>query len=166
MKVTVVKTMPQNPFNEVEYRRSFNNVLRKASKRVVSDFKKGVKSWDHKPAFRIRVTSNGNQLSRLIYPASPNLNQYLYVHNGVSGRMIYPRKAKALRFKPYYVPASRRGSIWSRYRPKRGGKDVFSKGHWWPGIESRDFSFYIVLRETPRFLQDIKDAITKVKYGI
>lgn len=158
--------IPKTQFSEASVRNALSAPMNRAAKRVTTDFKNGVKTWDHRPSFRTVPTSlSGNRLSKLIKPDEPNLKQYLYVHNGVYPRMIYPRRAKSLRFQPYYSPATHRGVIESRARKKRGGKYIYRKAVRWPGIEPRAFSFFIAKKQRPMFVTDVRLAISKLQYG-
>jgi hypothetical protein len=79
-----------------------------------------------------------------VYPSGSAARLWNWVSRGVRGHMIYPRRAKALRFRPQGVGRPR-GPV----QPARATSGVaFSRGHWWPGIRPRKFEERIVAKLT------------------
>lgn len=173
MRIRITHTLGSNyrmlstmKLNENNIRKELDRALNRSAKRVLRDMKAGVKSWTHKCGFAIRDTSSAVKLGRFIHPVQPHLEIYYAVHNGVPARMIYPRRAKVLKYRRDYIPASTRGVIESRWRARRGGPWMFRKSVSWPGIQARMFSFYVAKREMIYFTPEINKAIAKIRFGV
>lgn len=162
MRITARVITTRNFPTSRMYMVALEDVLSKTAKKVKKDFELGVKTWDHRPGFAIRTTSGGDQLSRLIEPTSPNLDQYRAVHSGVPGRMIYPRTKKVLRYRQFFHPKTRPGSMYSSPGGYTGPY-IYSRGHWWPGITARDFSKTIAEYEGPLFRAEVRLALSRVR---
>jgi len=100
------------------------------------DFERVTATWEHKPEIIETVSVRGANAEAMV---GTDDKIFGYVDQGVKGRFIKPKKAKALAFWSGFHPKSTPGSL----QPGHGGSFgsiVFSKGHWWPGIKPRRFT--------------------------
>jgi len=142
----------------------------KTGLKLQTDFKKTVRTWDHKPSFRKVFVKTPNQMIEKVYPTGnarvPSgatvKDIYYYVHEGTKPRVIIPKPGnKVLKFQTGYIPATSPGRISSRYA-YRHGNTVFRpaagvlKSH---SIEPRKFSEKIAKVQQRPFEVDIQEAI-------
>lgn len=129
---------------------------------IAKDFERGVRTWDHKPSFKKAIRFGTTKIEGDVFPSGTHKQQYLWVHNGVHSRLIVPRnRTGLLHFREGYISATTPGSINSR-GASRTGKWVHAKEvKKWPGIEPRNFSFYIAKIHRPRFIRDVRDLVRR-----
>ena len=164
-RVLIRRITPKAPIFNVDYFVSnMNSTIRSDTvPTVIADFKRGVRTWEHKPDFSSRVTINERKVQVDIFPSGVNRQQYLWVHNGVPGRLITPRsdnKSGVLRFRPGYVAATSPGFIGSRRGFSTGGFISTSAVNW-PGIKARNFSKTIAQHNRPRFANDVRNVLRR-----
>jgi hypothetical protein len=95
-------------------------VTNEVAPKAVTVLRGYVEHWKTKPDFELTINADVSEVSIAITPAGPTARVWGWVSRGVQARVIRPRSRKALKF-------------------KAGQKNVFSKGHKWPGIAPRDF---------------------------
>jgi len=132
-------------------------------KKLQTDFKKTVATWDNRPTFAKKFIQSPNQMIEQVYPTGANKDQYYYVHEGTKARLILPRPGnRVLKFKPGYLPATKPGNVGSKHA-FRFGATVFAtqvRNH--PGIRPRKFSEAIAKKNQRPFEVDIQEAINRV----
>ena len=126
------------------------------------DFKKTVRTWDHKPKFTKTFVELPNQMSVKVYPTGRYKDQYYYVHEGTKARLIIPRPGNTvLKFQSGYLPATRAGKISAKHAFRHGNTVFATKVRKHPGIEARKFSDTIAKKQQPIFVKDINKAIAR-----
>lgn len=130
--------------------------------KLQSDFKKTVRTWDHKPKFAKTFVELPNQMLIKVYPTGRYKDQYYYVHEGTKARLIVPRAAGGvLKFQAGYLPATRAGKISSKHAFRHGNTVFTTKVRKHPGIKARKLSDTIAKKNQPVFVKDINRAIAR-----
>lgn len=112
------------------------NKLREVGKEIQEDFEGTVATWNHKPTFKIDISTAGGQPSVTVGTAD---EKYKWVDEGTSPHVIVPKKAKILRFPGKSVPKTRPGNL-KAGAGMVGGDEVFAHVVLHPGTQPRKFS--------------------------
>ncbi len=131
-----------------------NRALNKTANLIRSDFRKTVRTWTDKPAFRKVGPQHG-----AVEVFTTN-RIYFFLNDGTRRHFVAPRKAKALRFQAGYTAKTRPRTIGSRgggsFGPTR-----FSLGHEVSGIKARKFDETIAERRQKTLRNFIRVGIMR-----
>ncbi len=130
IKLIPIKTK-KSLLDPKKYQRALKDARDEAEIGVIGDYRKTVSTWDHKPPFY----STRARDSIIIF--TPD-KIYEYVSGGTKAHLIFPRRAKALRFRSTFRPKTRPQVI-SSGQGSRSGKVIFSRGVIHPGSKARLF---------------------------
>ena len=122
---------------------------------ILNDVKRTVKTWKKKSEFTVTRKTKGQSE---ILEVNTDDRRWHWISDGTKSYLIFPRRAKALRFRAGYTPATASNRIIAR--PARSfGDTVFSKGVRHPGIKPRKFKERIAKRNTKKFITFMDDAL-------
>lgn len=152
MKLTAIK-VPKDHMSSEKVKRAVKNGLRGIAKDIKIDFDVTTQTWKHRPQFE---TQEGEGYIEVF-----TIDKiYTIVTRGARPHMIYPRRAKRLRFMSKFRPKSRPGAIRSN-KGFVGGNPVYAMRVRHPGHKARDFDVAIAKKwqkESPDIMQRAIDA--------
>lgn len=120
-----------------------------------NDLNQFVKTWKKKPTFRIVRKRQGRD--EVIGVFTDDM-RWIWIGQGTKPYIIRPRKAKALRFKSGYSPATAPNRVIAR--PAQSfGDTVHAQEVHHPGIKARKFDERLVKRNEKKFRAFMNDAI-------
>ena len=161
--VLLVKTIKPSRLREDKLRLELLNAIRKVGRATRREFEATTKNWKHKVKFEMLISLKDGPTALV----ATDDKIYGYVDEGTGqaaghgGKYpIRPKRAKALAFPSVSVPRTRPGSLVSGAGSK-GGKTVFAKEVWHPGIKPRDFTGQIKKKMLPRFRREMEKAMVE-----
>lgn len=131
--------------------RAIDNALEGASLAVKVDFDVTTQTWKNRPPFQIEKGPN----SRAVFTTD---KIYTIVTRGAKPHMIYPRHAKALRFRGKFRPKTKPGAIRSN-AGFIGGAVIYARRVRHPGHKARDFDKVIAEKWAQKFPDTMQRAI-------
>lgn len=156
VSVQITVTVPDSLINDSQVRAEIERVLRnQTGPELRREFDKTTEGWDNRPSFTQKFASRNDYLSVTVYTTQ---DQYAIVNYGSPPHTIAPRRSGLLRFQTGYSAATKPRIISSRAK-RRSGPYVSAHLVHHPGFEAREFDVTIAEQMTPRFEQDIQDAI-------
>lgn len=123
--------MPKKHLDPARYKAAIESAKDEAEIGVIEDYKKTTSTWTHKPRFfsvRARDTVTVFTDDKI----------YEYVSEGTKPHLIFPKRAKALRFAAK-SRAKTRPRVIASGQGSKSGKVIFSKGVIHPGTTAREF---------------------------
>lgn len=131
--------------------------LEKEKEQLKKDFDLTVRTWKRKPVFVIRQSAGGSATT-----VSTDSDIYGYVNEGTRPHMIYPRKAKALRFYAGgFVSKTVPGVAVARKGKAANQNLTYSQGVKHPGFPGRNFTTLIKAKSDKRLAKELRTAIRK-----
>ena len=112
------------------------DALEEVGKRIVKDYQRTTRTWDHKPQFLMEVNTSHNQYEVMV---GTDDEIYGYVDWGTKPHEIRAKNAKYLRFWSRSTPKTTPGHLGSGMG-RKGGELTFRQRVWHPGIKPRRFS--------------------------
>lgn len=148
--------------DEAAIERVMEQQLQKVADRLLFNFEKTTRTWSgaSKPYFFKRMVRQGSNITIVVGTLS---EIYLYVSGGTKPHMIYPVRAKALRFRSQFRPKTRPNQLAS-WKGFKGGAVRFAQQVHHPGTEARNFPPLVVKateREISWFYAAIRREIEK-----
>lgn len=122
--------------------------LEQASKNGADFLNQAVKTWKNQPEFIYRPEQGVKdtvQYSIVALGSGKTLAIWGYVDKGTEPHMIFPVKAKALRFRPNYSARTAPVAQADVGTGKSSGAYTYRQGVAHPGNEARDFAAYAAL---------------------
>lgn len=150
-------TPPKLPTGR-EYAQAIEKAIYKTANLVQSDLQSTTRTWKHKPAFFITVSTQG---ADYVIAAGTNDKIYGYVDAGTKPHVIKPKRSKYLRFSSGYRAKTRVGIIGSQEGGSFGG-DVYRQSVRHPGFPGRKFIVSIQKRRQKTLEQETSQAVAKV----
>jgi len=158
ISISVKVTVPQSILNDKAMRAEIENALRgRTGPDLLRNFKKTTEGWTHQPTFTQKMSSRPDSISVSV---STTDRQYGIVNAGSPPHTITPRAGGMLRFQPGYRAATSPRMIGSSPK-QRSGATVAARRVSHPGFTAREFDEAIAEEITPRFTQDVQDAIAR-----
>lgn len=130
IKLIPIKVKPDH-LSPKRYKQAFDAALDEAESGVLADYQKTVRTFTHKPPFY----STRSQGTLIIFTPDKIYNM---LDAGTRPHLIFPKRARALRFRGRFRSKTTPRVIGSRQGSK-SGKVVFSKGVIHPGTQAREF---------------------------
>jgi hypothetical protein len=124
-----------------------------------------VAGWKAKPSFKSDLKRKDEGWVLWVGPTGPVARIWAYLTKGVEGHYIRPRRKRVLRFQTGYRPRTHPGKPYYYQGPGRYvGHVRFSRGHYWPGIEPRNFEQKIIAEYKPSFLRTtVRGVISAIR---
>lgn len=120
-----------------------------------NDLNRAVGTWKNKPKFTFKRQRKGKSET---FEVLADDKRWVWISEGTKPHMIYPVRAKRLRFKAGYEPATAPNRIVAR--PARSfGETIYSLGVRHPGIKPRKLNERLAKRNQPKFVQFMSDAL-------
>jgi hypothetical protein len=134
----VIRDLEASQFRILQAER---NAMREIKDGVLQEFKRTTASWHHQPRWQVYEARGMGGVTTI--KVSTDDKPYMFVDKGTRPHMIFPKRAKALRFTwgghGSYIAKTVPGYITSRNGGPTG-KQVFRKGVRHPGTEPRRFT--------------------------
>jgi hypothetical protein len=159
MPVVVFKQIKPQRLREQAMRLALLNGQRKVGNEIKQDFEKTVRTWRRKPKFEVLLSQARGRLSVLI---GTNDEVYAYVDRGTRPHLIFPRRAKALRFRGVYTAKTVPGVIDSR-EGGASGDEVFAAGVAHPGTAPRRFEETIARKWRTLYKRRMEQIMREVR---
>lgn len=164
IKVRVVRT--HKKLAEVDkFRRLLENYIVEECAPIIEDaLRDQVTYWASIPDFNIRVETRGNVFGVVIEPIGPMARFWNYVSGGVKGHYIRPVKATSLRWHESRVKGfGLLGPSGVQAVSPGNYKDgfIYSKGHYWPGIEPRHFEKAAVKEARHEYKRELRNVFRR-----
>lgn len=162
MKIVVKKITPKRLelINVSNLRGELRDAMDELEQGVAKDFESTVASWDTPVSFAVKTTV-GNAITLQVKPSGAGAKVWGYLNDGTSGHYVYPRSARALRFRSHYRSKTRPGRLASG-AGGASGDYAYSKGHYVSGIEARDWTGLIADKWSPEFKRIGENAMRRV----
>jgi hypothetical protein len=174
VKMSFTPIVPKGKvFDDKAVLKAIENTLKDVTgRKLQTDFKKTVRTWDNKPSFKKVFIRQPNQMIEKVFPTGSAKTPsgatvkdiYYYVHEGTKPRVIVPGGGKGpMYFQPGYIASSRKGAISSRSASRfgpllRANTVGTMKKH---SIKARKFSTAIAKKNQRPFEVDIQEAINR-----
>lgn len=159
MAVVKVKVLKPKTLKIQEMRLELLNGLRAAAKAVEKDYKLTTATWEHQPKFET-VIALGKTKAEFLVGTDDEI--YRYVDEGTKPHMIFPKKAKMLRFQGGYSAKTQPGVIGST-TGGANGPIIYSKGVMHPGTKARRFSEIINKKHEGLFKDRMHEAMRRAR---
>jgi hypothetical protein len=164
-----MKQIRPQKLNNAAMRKQLTAAMKEAATEIHQDFRATTKTWKKKPKFVKEMDLSGP--GPVVIVGTDN-EVYTYVDEGTRPHPIYPRRAKALKFrwggKGSYRPKTQVRVIDS-FSGGATGKMVSFKSVWHPGTKARKFADEIEKRRRPwykrRMEQAMRDAAKSSGHG-
>lgn len=135
------------------------NELRSVGRDIRADFEKTTETWEHKPKFEMLISLSQPGPTVLV---DTNDAVYGYVSKGTRPHLIFPKRAKALRFPGTYAAKTTPGVIASKPGGSRGAV-VYSQGVAHPGTKARKFDEEIAKKWEKPFKRRMEAGMKKAR---
>ncbi len=159
MPVVQFKAIKPKRLKEKEMRLELLNGLRSVARKVDKDFQATTSTWENKPEFETIISLRGGRAEFLV---GTNSEIFKFVDEGTKPHMIYPKKAKFLRFQGGYNAKTQPGVLGSG-QSSYSGDTIFSRGVKHPGNKPRKFTEMITKKWKSRFKDEMHDAMRRAK---
>jgi len=130
IKLVPIKTR-KGLLDPKKYKQALKDAREEAEMGVLEDYRKTTRTWAHQPPFYSVIARE----SIIIF--TPD-KIYEYVSEGTRAHLIFPKRARALRYRANFR-AKTRPQVISSSQGSKSGKVIFSKGVIHPGTKARLF---------------------------
>lgn len=129
----------------------------------ISKFNDIVNNWEHKPEFNSKPTVSSDIIAIAIYPVGENKDIWKFVSGGTKEHLIFPKRAKSLRFVGggVYIPKTAKG-VYGGPGIVRGGEVIYAKAVKHPGNEAREFEKYVKDSEAKWFSDTMENVFKRI----
>ena len=154
-QVFEVKVIKPKKMNIPAVRQAVLEALEAEAQDILADYRQTTATWEHQVEFETIIDITSQEASVLVGTDDPI---FRYVDEGTRPHMIFPRRARKLRFQTGYSAKTKPGKIGS-WPGGKYGPVVFADRVSHPGTKAREFTKAIQKRRKSKFTRRMVEAM-------